>query len=453
MNRRTAVMGSVVAVILGALWILWPRPTARTAGPLPHDAYIWQRVWNEPVRDAIATHGTNFSELVALVAEVAWRRGTPQVVRVPIDFAALRASGRRAGIALRIGSLAGPFSADDERARLLRRVAASLIQEATTHHLAVAELQIDFDCAESTLDGYRLWVEAIRHDVTPVPVTITALPSWLKHPALARLVAAADGFVLQVHSLERPRSAEAPFTLCDRDAARLAVEQAARLGRPFRVALPTYGYRIAFDAKGKFAGLNAEGPDTVWPAGCTVQELRADPNAMAALVQGWTTNRPPTLHGVIWYRLPVEGESLNWRWPTLASVMAGQAPHAATRVEARRPQPGLVELDLVNDGNAASSAAVQVTLRWAGARLLAADALRGFDITHSGTNSVQFLSKPRSGKGTAGSGTGASVNYPVRARPGPEPDARLEPSERRCLGWIRLNTNAEVKVEIAFSQN
>jgi hypothetical protein len=41
------------------------------------------------------------------------------------------------------------------------------------------ELQIDFDCAESKLDGYQVWVEAIKYKISPVPVTITALPSWL----------------------------------------------------------------------------------------------------------------------------------------------------------------------------------------------------------------------------------------------------------------------------------
>ena len=29
---------------------------------------------------------------------------------------------------------------------------------------------------------------------------------------------------------------------------------------------------------------------------------------------------------LLWYRVPVSRDSLNWSWPTLAAVMAGRAP-------------------------------------------------------------------------------------------------------------------------------
>ena len=46
---------------------------ARSAAPLPHDVYVWQRAWNEPVREAVVRHATNFQTLVALGAEVTWK--------------------------------------------------------------------------------------------------------------------------------------------------------------------------------------------------------------------------------------------------------------------------------------------------------------------------------------------------------------------------------------------
>jgi hypothetical protein len=427
MHRRHLTCALIVAVIFGALWALWPKAVRRASGRLPQAAYVWQRAWTPAVRDAIATRGTNFSELVALGAEVAWQRGTPRAIRVPLDFAALRGTGRPVGIALRIGPFRGPFATDDEPARFLRQLAASMVSEASSNRLAPAELQIDFDCAESKLDGYRVWIEAIRQDAAPVPVTFTALPAWLKRPAFKRLVAGADGYVLQVHSLERPRSANTSFTLCDADAALLAVERAARLGRSFRVALPTYGYRMAFDTHGRFAGLNAEGPPQAWPEDFSVREVRADPEAMAGLVRRWMASRPQSLRGLIWCRLPVNGESLNWHGSTLIEVMNGHAPRALLRAEARQPQPGLVELDLVNEGSADATAAVRLTLRWTGARALAADALQGFDVTDTGTNSAQFRSTPLF--------------------------ARLVPAERRTVGWVRLTTEREVKLEAEFSRN
>jgi hypothetical protein len=285
----------------------------------------------------------------------------------------------------------------------------------------VAELQIDFDCAAGKLDGYRVWVEAIRARVTPVPVVITALPSWLGRSACGRLVAAADGWVLQVHSLERPRDMAAPVSLCDPVRARLAVARAARLGRPFRVALPTYGYTVGFDGQGRFVGLAAEGSSRSWPEGVQLRELRADPAAMAALVHGWTLDRPAALRGVIWYRLPVAGDRLNWSWPTLAAVMAGQAPGGRLRADARRPRPGLVEIDLVNDGNADHSGPVGVTVRWSGARRVAGDALGGVVLVEEGPGLAVFRS------------AGA---------------VRLEPGGRRVLGWLRLDVEVEVHAEL-----
>jgi hypothetical protein len=286
----------------------------------------------------------------------------------------------------------------------------------------VAELQIDFDCAESKLDGYRIWVEAIKRRVAPVPVTITALPAWLKRSAFKRLVAAADGYVLQVHSLARPRDAAAQFSLCDPLEARRAVERAGRLGKPFRVALPTYGYAVAFDAQGRFTGLSAEGPAKQWPQGTQTREVRADPEALAQLVAGWKSDRPQALTGVIWYRLPVPGDTLNWSWPTLASVMNGQVPRSEVRAEARRPQRELVEVDLVNTGQADLDLPVRVELSWREARLVAADGLHGFDVSDRGANTVQF--DPAHGP------------------------ARLEAGQRRTIGWVRLNQEAEVRVEL-----
>jgi hypothetical protein len=216
--------------------------------------------------------------------------------------------------------------------------------------LAPRELQIDFDCAESNLEGYRAWVETLRRKVAPVPVTITALPSWLGQSAFPRLAGAAGSYVLQVHSLDRPSRMDSSLTLCDPAAARRAVERAARLSVPFRVALPTYGYLMAFDTDGRLLGLSAEGPAKTWPASARIREVRADPIELARLVRGWTTNRPANLQGVIWYRLPVASDLLNWRWPTLAAIVALRSPRESFRAEPRRVEPGLVEISLVNDG-------------------------------------------------------------------------------------------------------
>lgn len=384
------------------------------------DVYVWQRTWNEPVRAALARHGTNFQTVVALGAEISWRDRRPVTTRVALDHAALRATPARVGLALSIGPSAGPFRSNDAVAAHLTGVARSLLAEARSNGVAVAELQIDFDCAESRLDGYRVWVETLRRAVAPVPLIITTLPSWLRQPAFARLAALSDGFILQVHSLERPRGFAAPFTLCDPAAARRAVEQAAKVNVPFRVALPTYGYTVAFDARDQFIGLSADGPLIAWPAGTRLRDVRTDPAAMAQLVAFWATNRPPNLRGVIWYRLPIENENLNWRFSTLGVVMSGRVPQADLKVENRSPEPELAEIVLRNTGAADFHGDVSVRTQWRGARLLAGDSLGGFDLGKTGSSDVLFTAR----------------------------DLFLRAGEERKIGWLRTNGRAEVELEI-----
>lgn len=420
MKRKTVTLIALTAML--AAIPFWPRENKRASGPMPRDVYVWQRSWNDALNNAIAEHATDFTELVALNAEVAWANKQQSVVRVPLDYASLRNAGRPVALALRIGPCSGPFSPDSERTRWLSELAASLLSEAATNRLRVSELQIDFDCAESKLDGYRVWVDAIRRRVASVPVTITALPSWLKRAAFKRLLAVADGYVLQVHSLARPRDASSPFTLCDPEEARRAVERAGRLGKPFRVALPTYGYVMGFDASGRFAGLSAEGPAKLWPKDAQLREVRADPLAMAELVARWKTDRPAALTGVIWYRLPVASDALNWSWPTLAAVMDGQIPRADLRIETRHPQPELVEIDLVNQGQAGHDSRVRVGLSWHGARLVAGDGLHGFELAENRENGVEFAS--------------------------PQSSLRLEAGRRLTIGWVRLDRDVDLTIQL-----
>ncbi|MCX6925255.1 MAG: DUF3142 domain-containing protein, partial [Verrucomicrobia bacterium] len=227
------------------------------------------------------------------------------------------------------------------------------------------------------------------------------------------------------HSLDRPRGIDAPFTLCDPAAARRAVERAAQFQIPFRVALPTYGYLVAFDDGGSFLGLSAEGPGKRWPAGVRIKEMRANPIEIAQLVQTWATNRPAVMRGIIWYRLPVATDALNWRWPTLEATMAGRAPRESIRAEPRRVEPGLVEVSLVNDGELDISSRLAVAVRWSrqgGVRLVAGDGLQGYELLDGGPSSVIFQSK-------------ATL-------------WRLPAGEKQVIGWLRLSEDREVQIEM-----
>jgi len=229
---------------------------------------------------------------------------------------------------------------------------------------------------------------------------------------------------LQVHSVDCPASADAPMTLCDPGKARQWVQKADRAGVPFRVALPTYGYVAAFTSKGRLIGLSAEGPSTSWPAGAIVRELRADPAEIGELVRVWMDDRPKNLRGLIWYRLPVDQDTLNWRWPTLVEVMAGRPPKADLVAQVNRTSAALVEVVLANKGLADAIVDWNVVLSWRDARLLAGDGLGGFELRDSGDG------RARLGRGQ-------------ELRP-----ARIEPAGRLIIGWLRFDRDTEVHADV-----
>src|SRR5437879_5875343 len=99
----------LIAGLALAVWVLVFRAAPRVSGPLRHEAYVWQRAWTEPVRNAVAQHATNFSALTLLKVEVSWKDRKPQVARVSPDYSTLAATHQPVGLALRIGPYAGPF--------------------------------------------------------------------------------------------------------------------------------------------------------------------------------------------------------------------------------------------------------------------------------------------------------------------------------------------------------
>ncbi len=400
----------------------------RASGPLPQDAYVWQRAWTPAVRDA-AGKASDFQVLVILAAEVDLSTRPPRIARPGIAWDDLK--GRPVGLALRIGRFqgwgggTGRFADDPETVRLLADLAGELTAQARSRGLDLREIQLDYDCPESKIADYPVLVEAVERQVGSVPVTITALPSWLRHErAFRKLAQAADGFVLQVHSLQVPQQRGRPFALVDPEAARRAVEDAGGAGRLFRVALPTYAYAVVRDKKGDLLGVVAEGG--IGSGGTGLPEVASDPEAMAGLVREWTRDRPRELAGLIWYRLPVEGDTRNWSPATLRAVMAGRAPRSELRTEIQSLRPGLAEILLVNRGEAALSWPSPLHIRWDSDNLIAADGIAGYRLLRTGPREAR-LEKP------------------------PDAARALQPGERRIVAWLRFLGSTEVHVEIPSS--
>jgi len=412
-------------LFLGACFLTAPA-VSDFEGELPHEVYVWQRRWNGDVAAAVRRCGPRVAGFAVLAAEVSWQGGRPKTVRPAIRYDALRAAARPVALVLRIGPYRGPFRENDGTARLLCRLSEEVIRGSRAAGIEPAELQLDFDCAESKLNGYRRWVRAIRRRVAPTPLTITALPCWLDRFAFRSLARETSGFVLQVHSLERPTAPDTRMTLCDPAASRRWIGRAARVCVPFRVALPTYGYLAAFDRNGRFLGLSAEGPSRSWGPDVTVRAVRADPRALARLVR-WLAQGPPAgMRGVIWYRMPVRRDRLNWRWPTLAAVMdhRGPLPRADLSVEALRPQPALTEIILRNAGLIDMAPDVDIRVTWSEGRIVSADGLRGFEVTHDTQAAARLQHR---------GGNGRNI---------------IRPGESWKVGWFRFDRDVEVKINV-----
>ncbi len=421
-RRRGGVLGCVWVLLLLALGAGGcRRESPSVSGPLRQRGYLWQREWTPAVVDAVAEMAPRMDGVVALGAEVAWPAGKPDLRRTTIDWESLRRSPLRCSLALRVAPFSGPFAANDANADFIVAAARALLEDAASHQVKVEELQIDFDCAQRNLAGYRLWLGRLRPVVkAPTRLVVTALPAWLEEGEFRSLIARVDGYVLQVHSVPTKQES-GRAELFDPDLARRWVAKAAQLRRPFSVALPTYRCVAGYDETGKLLGVYMDSVAPKWPAGTTTREFAADADAIADVVQAWQQKRPPQLQEILWYRAPVASDARNWRWPTLAAVMAGRRPRHELQITQTGGNP--LDIALVNAGEAEESLDSIIVANWRGDFLETADALEGWTV----------------------------VTEPEGARfiPTLPPVLRLAPGARRSIGWLRFTqpTTVELRVE------
>ena len=394
--------------------------------PLRQDAYVWQRSWTSPLRIALKEHGGSFSNMVVLNAEVTWKAEVPTTVMVSVDYKALAEAHARPGLALRIGPYAGRFSETNSSSRFVTALSVALIASARSNGLTPAEFQLDYDCPSSKLEDYVLLARTVRRALAPTPMIITALPTWLDQPSFKNLLHETDGFVLQVHSLQRPKDISSRYELCETNQVTRWVASASRLNTPFRVALPTYSFLLAFDSSGQFIGLSADGQQKVWPTGTRLKTIKTEPAAIAALIQNWLVRLPPFMEGVIWFRFPISTDSQNLTWASLESVMHGQAPRKECHAIATQ-RDRLIEISLVNSGDDEFRSAASVRIYWdaeTSARPESFDALADFEPVNRGPSSLIFTSHKK--------------------------EISIAPGQQRVIGWIRFRRTVEVKLDLSL---
>jgi hypothetical protein len=348
--------------------------------------------------------------VVILGGEIVWNDGKPRAVLATVDWESVKNLKKPIGIALRIGPYPGPFAQDDAAARQIIETTRSLLAAAKSHQVSLSEFQLDFDCGQKKLSGYRTWLHALAPVVRPLRFVVTALPAWLDEPEFTNLVHDADGYVLQVHSV--PTAPETGRSLlCDPLLARKWVSKANGLKLPFSVALPTYRCLAGYDSNGKLVGVAMDSVEPSWPPETRVLEFATDADEVAALVNEWQMKPPPSLQELLWYRVPVVTDTRNWRWPTLAAVKNGRIPRHQLAVFGQGDNP--IDLWIANTGEAAEQHNIVVTVSWDRALLVAWDALPGWTIR----------TEPRRAIFTWTSNL----------------HSRLPPGSRRSIGWLRYD--------------
>lgn len=365
--------------------------------PLPNDAYIWQRRWTPAVTHALADGADAVRSWRVLAAEMrtdgVWFDAAP-------DLAALAASRRPVVLVLRLDGRVDDLPAD----QIITRAAATLAAWRSAG-VTLAGLEIDYDCATSRLPAYTRLLAALKPRLQPgVPLSITALPTWLDSPALAALLAVPDESVLQVHAVQNPA-----LGLFDAKRAHAWLDDyARRTNRPWRVALPTYGSRVAWDESGQIAAVESERP-ALMPGGRSA-ELLVTPADMAAFVATLDRNRPTGLAGIVWFRLPTQTDTRAWSLPTWRAVLARQPLNPDVTVAAQAAgTSGARNVLLANRGN--SDAPLPFAIRLDGA-CRAADGINGYTLEYD-----------RQGM------------YLRRAQ-----DGLLRAGVERAVGWIRCDT-------------
>ena len=140
------------------------------------------------------------------------------------------------------------------------------------------------------------------------------------------------------------------------------------------------------------------------------------------LVADWRAHASPLMHAIIWYRLPVSGDRLNWSARLLTQVAAGATLKRGWVAAVRPNQEGHCEIVLQQKGEAPDDLPREVLVSWQGGEAEGCDGLRGYKVTKQAPGSLTLR-----------------LEQPARF-------GRVQPEQQIVAGWLRLPEGAEVKM-------
>lgn len=391
----------------------------RTA-PLLHEAFVWQRVWTPEVSAAVST--ATMQRLHVLAAEVHFEGVKPVVTTIEPNWEALRAFQGDVGAVIRIHTSAAATGWDPPACEAMTELVARIWDLFDEAKRPASEIQIDYDCPESKLKDYTTLVVHLRQALPADTLRITALPSWLRHRhhdlSIYDLLRLSPGYVLQVHSLHLPQGGRSTG-LIDYEETKAAIARAVEIGVPFRVALPTYSCVVEYAENGRVKEVHGEDmPSSLSLTGGQYAVLDSDAFALCDLVADWRLHAPELMQAILWYRLPVSTDRLNWPVEVLPNIMRGEKLKRGWSARLEPNAEGHHEVVLLQQGDAPDDLPREIEITHADA----ADGLRGYIMQGQPPGSVILrLAQP--------------------ARFG-----RVRPGERVVAGWVRTDGSASVKI-------
>lgn len=351
--RRAGLLLAALGAVVAAGMLLPGCAAPPPAGSEPDGFYVWQRQWSEAVAAAVKAESGPIFPLVCEVrgreAAVAWSAPDWELLRtleaptlvMRVEVAALGSPRLDAVLGDVLNELAGRLGAAPEN------------------------VQLDVDCPESRLDEYARLLGRVRGMIPGTRISVTALPCHLARREFAAVARQVDYYVLQIHGLEVPSSIGAPASLMDPTAARRAIAAAGKLGAPYRIAMPCYGYEVNFDRQsGRFHHLNAEAWQGHDPT-MAVRIMAADPGELAGMVCELRNSRSASgCRGIVWFRLPVPGDRLTWDRATVKKLQDGAVPETGYKARWQQDLSGAWELWVENSGMLGHRG-IRVALGWA----------------------------------------------------------------------------------------
>jgi hypothetical protein len=335
------------------------------AAPLDQQLYVWQRQWTPAHEAALKDSRADFSTLRVLALQAFPQAGWS---RARIDPALLKRDGRPLIAVIRLDGQLPSLDQDEVTAQIQQ-----VLNDWQGKGLILSGVEIDHDAGNARLPAYQKFLTHLR-TVLPasMPLSITALPSWLDSPELPALLSTVDSSVLQVHAVSDPRRG-----LFDPDQAKKwAKAWSGITSKPFYLALPAYGVALLPGD----SGAPIVESEVAIEQGGKRSELMADPQQLSRLGIELRNDPPAHLAGLIWFRLPLANDRRAWSLTTLRAVARGDALDSRLTLKLSA-QDGLYDISLINQGNLDSAWPERLTLAVQGCD--GADALAGYALQQS----------------------------------------------------------------------